>query len=53
MNALEAVAYVALGFAPMFAFMELSWRMGQSIRKRNARAGMVSAKGPQYGHRRA
>lgn len=34
MNALESIAYVALGFLPTLGVMEMSWRMGRAIRKR-------------------
>jgi hypothetical protein len=33
-NALESLAYVALGFLPTLGVMEMSWRMGRAIRKR-------------------
>jgi hypothetical protein len=30
----ESTAYIVLGFAPTFAALELSWRMGKVIGKR-------------------
>jgi hypothetical protein len=31
---LESVAWIALGFVPTLAFLEMSWRMGKVIGKR-------------------
>jgi hypothetical protein len=31
---LESVAWIALGFMPTLAFLEMSWRMGKVIGKR-------------------
>jgi hypothetical protein len=32
---IEAVLYIALGFAPTLAALEMSWRMGKRIGKRD------------------
>jgi len=34
MELLESVAWIALGFVPTLAFLEMSWRMGKVIGKR-------------------
>jgi hypothetical protein len=34
MELLESVAWIALGFVPTLAFLEMSWRMGKIIGKR-------------------
>jgi len=34
MNPIEAILYVALGFAPTLAALEMSWRMGRVIGRR-------------------
>jgi hypothetical protein len=31
---LESVAWIALGFVPTLAFLEMSWRMGKVVGKR-------------------
>jgi hypothetical protein len=34
MDGIEAFLYVVLGFGPMLAALEMSWRMGKKIGKR-------------------
>lgn len=41
MDALEAIMYVALGFAPTLAALEIAWKMGRIIGKRGEVAPFV------------
>lgn len=34
MDAIEAILYVAIGFAPTLGALELAWKMGEKIGKR-------------------
>ena len=38
---LESVAWIALGFVPTLAFLEMSWRMGKVIGKRRMTTGRI------------
>jgi hypothetical protein len=38
---LESVAWIAIGFVPTLAFLEMSWRMGKRIGKRRMTTGKV------------
>lgn len=44
MDAIEAVLYVALGFAPTLAALELAWKMGEKIGKRGKVAPVAKAR---------
>ncbi len=43
-NSIEAVVYVALGFAPTFVAMEMAWKMGMKIGKRGEVAPVAKAR---------
>lgn len=43
-NAIEAVLYVALGFAPTLVAMEITWKMGKMIGKRGEVAPAAKAR---------
>jgi len=44
MDAIEAIMYVALGFAPTLAALELAWKMGERIGGRGKVAPVVKAR---------
>lgn len=44
MDAFEAVMYVALGFAPTLAALELAWKMGEKIGGRGEVAPVAKAR---------
>ena len=41
MEILESFAWIALGFVPTLAFLEMSWKMGKMIGKRRMTTGRV------------
>lgn len=44
MDAIEAIMYVALGFAPTLAALELAWKMGERIGERGKVAPAAKAR---------
>lgn len=44
MNGIEAIMYVALGFAPTLATLELAWKMGKKIGERGEMAPVAKAR---------
>lgn len=44
MDAIEAILYVVLGFAPTLAALELAWKMGRKIGKRGEVAPVAKAR---------
>lgn len=43
MDAIEALAYVVLGFAPTLAALEIAWKMGKKIGRRGEVAPVAKA----------
>jgi len=42
-DAIEAIMYVAIGFAPTLAALELAWKMGEKIGRRGKVAPVAKA----------